>query len=341
MTENFENWEEMTPEMEKELKTVRKKLRIRNCCIVVTSVVLVAALLLATVKLIIPAVEKRYWDPTVCTYLEDATDLELTMATYNELFGHGQYLIMAQAQKNGFASYSVDAAFSSWQTMDRVGGVSFRTASLVKGELGYPVNFWNNEVEGSFVEQTPAEGITYARRNKEVMEYLRQLPEYVEVSASVTFSKDMTMSELLSLSAQYRDDAQFIWAVLRDGVVHNSKIGVHLAAPAGYQYQSKVWQEKGYPKLFGERYTWHGEDVQQHVKSMLKFMNDQLEKGQGILPSNEDPDYYAKTLRYMEEEGVKAYGCYVIATPQTLLKMIEDGVVSYVSMTDARIGLEF
>ena len=79
--------------------------------------------------------------------------------------------------------------------------------------------------------------------------------------------------------------------------------------------------------------------MENHIKSMLKFSADQVEKDQGILPPGEDAGYYTKTLSYIEQNGVKVYGSYVIATPQTLIEMIKSGEVSYVTITDARIGL--
>lgn len=340
MTENFENWEETTQETKKELKAMRRKLRKRSWTIIFTSLILVAALLLAAAKLVIPAVEKQYWDPAQCSYLEDVTDLELTMAAYNALFGHGQQLIAVEAQKQGFASYSLDVIFAQWKTMHSATEVSFRTASLVEGELRYPKNFWNNEVLGSFIEEDTGEnGRLIKQHNRRAAEYLRQLPEYVQVFASVTFTEDQTMQELRRLTDQYAEGAAFTWAVLRDGELHGAQCGVQLWNSSAYRYSPEAWNDLGYPKLFMESHDWRAEDMEKHINATLKFSDDQLKKGRGILPSGEDPEYYAKTLSYIEENGVKVYGSHVIATPQTLLKMIEDGVVSYIRLTDARIGL--
>ena len=73
MEKNFENWEASIPpqDMKAELKAMRRNLRRRNWKIVAISVFLVLAILFSVVKLVIPALEKRYWDPTVCSYLED------------------------------------------------------------------------------------------------------------------------------------------------------------------------------------------------------------------------------------------------------------------------------
>ena len=60
----------------------------------------------------------------------------------------------------------------------------------------------------------------------------------------------------------------------------------------------------------------------------------------GLVPQGETEEYYENTLRYLEENGIKTYGCYILTTPDVLLKMMENGTVSYVFLVDARIGLQ-
>lgn len=70
--ENFENisWENppSPAECKKELKKIRGSLRKRNSLIVLTSLVLAAALLFGTVQYGIPALESRYWDPRTVSF---------------------------------------------------------------------------------------------------------------------------------------------------------------------------------------------------------------------------------------------------------------------------------
>ena len=147
------------------------------------------------------------------------------------------------------------------------------------------------------------------------------------------------MHELLLMSAQYTEGAEFTWAAVRDAEVYNTTCGMHLVSSYDHQYSPNSWADAGYPDLFVERYDWNATQMENHIKSMLKFSADQVEKDQGILPPGEDAGYYTKTLSYIEQNGVKVYGSYVIATPQTLIEMIKSGEVSYVTITDARIGL--
>lgn len=346
MNDDFEIREPSAPlpDPEAELKAIRKNLRRRNLKIVLTSVVLVLAILAAAVKVAVPALERRYWDPTVCTYLEDVSDLELTMATYNALFGHGKYLLSVDIQKQGFADYSVNAVFAEQKTIYAQGDLSYRFASVTKGELLCPPNFWLDEIPGIFVRSfTPKTTQKNRSENRRARARLGALPDYIQVYASVTFPEDKSMEDLLQLT--YQDppgETLFTWAILRscdasDDPTYPCGIPLTGTLAQSARYSPHAWNNTEYRKLFVEPYNNSGTDLEQHVKSMLKFSADQLQKGEGILPPGADPDYYTKTLAYMEENGVKAYGCYVIARPETLLNMMDEGMS--VRLLDARIGL--
>lgn len=343
MEENFENWESPAPlpDMEAELKKMRKNLRRRNWKIVLTSVLLVIAILIAAVEVAIPAMEQQYWDPTVCTYLEDVTDLELTMVTYNELFGHGKHFITVDVQKQGFADYSLNAVFVERETMTYLSNISYRTASLTKGELHCPPNFLLDAVPGIFVRSLSAKNASLDYTNKQTRKTLNSLPDYIQIYASVTFPEDLSMEQLLQLTHQYPENARFLWAVLRNDDASNyiAQCGIHLTDYQSPKYAPSLWSDSAYPNLFVDRYNWTGSDMEQHVKSMLQFSADQVQKGTGISPNGEDASYYLQTLEYMEENGIKTYGAYVIASPQTLLDMMEDGTAAYIRLLDARIGL--
>ena len=44
-------------------------------------------------------------------------------------------------------------------------------------------------------------------------------------------------------------------------------------------------------------------------------------------------------ISFMNENGVKAYGCYVIATPKALLEMLEESKVAHIDLGKAWIGV--
>lgn len=342
MDEIFENWNPPAPlpNMDTELKTIRRNLRRRNWKIILTSVALVLAILFASVRYGIPALEKRYWDPTVCTYLEDVTDLELTMATYTELFGHGRHFGTVGIQRQGFAKYSLDAVFLDWQTMSRLTDITFRSASLDRGKVTLPTNFWFDADPGFFIRSLSDSQDFVQRYNERTRARLNELPEYVQLLASVTFPEDQTMDQLDELKYTNMSTIRFLWAVLRNDpeADYFGRCGIHLTDHQYERYSPSSWNTSDYPQLFLDL-NWTGLDMEQHILSMLRFSADQFRAGTGFSPSGEDDSFYQKTLAYMEENGIRSYGAYVLATPSALLNMLDNGTAACISLIDAQIGI--
>ena len=341
MEEIFENWDSPAslPDMEAELKAMRANLRRRNWKLVLTSVVLVIAILFAAVRYGIPALEKQYWDPTVCTFLDDVTDLELTMATYTELFGHGRHFATVEIQKKGFAAYSLDAVFLDWKNMHSLTDISFRSGTLDRGQVNLSTNFWLDAESGFILRSLSGYEDFTERKNAQTRELLSTLPEYIHLLASVTFSEDLTMDQLCELRRTNMDTTHYIWAILRNDpeAEYFGSCGVQLTTYQNERYSPSSWNTSGYPRLFMDT-DWNGSYMEQHVTSMLQFSADQFRSGTGFSPS-EDDTYYQKTLAYMEENGIRSYGAYVFATPSALLEMLEDGTAAYISLIDAQIGI--
>lgn len=344
MEELFESWETPAPQpdLEAELKKMRRSLRRRNWKIVLTSVILVITVLIGAVKFGIPALEKQYWDPTVCTYLEDIPDLELTMVTYNELFGDGTHLMSLDIQKTGFADYTLNAVFCDWARKDYLTELSCRNASISKGALHLPSRDWLSVDYGQFLRPKSSSGQEQAAiTNRHTREILKALPEYIDVYACITFPEDLTMEQLLQLTYRSQGKVDFLWAVLRIGKENEyySRCGVHLTDYRSDTYDPAFWEDSAYPKLFVDRWNWDESDMEQHIQSMLRFSADQVLNGTGILPHDDCPNYYLQVLDYMEENGIKTYGAYVLTSPQTLLKMLDDNTAVCISLQDAVIGL--
>lgn len=341
MEEMFENWDTPAalPDMEKELKILRRNLRRRTWKIVLTSVILVIAILFASVRYGIPALEKQYWDPRVCTYLEDVTDLELTMATYTELFGHGRHFGAVEIQKQGFAKYSLDAVFLEWENIHNLTDLFFRSGTLDQSNANLPQNFWLDAVPGFIIRSLSEYEDFIQGHNALIRAQLTALPEYIHILAGVTFPEDKTMEQIRGLKFTSIDSTRFLWAVLRNDpdLDYYSRCGIHLTDYQYQRYAPSSWNTTNYPQLFLDP-NWTGSSMEQHIISMLQFSADQFRAGTGFSPS-EDDTYYQKTLSYMEENGIRSYGAYVIATPSALLEMLEDGTAAHISIIDAQIGI--
>lgn len=339
------DWE-ATPEIPDntaEIKQIRKSLRKRSALIVLTSLVLVAALFFAAVRFGIPALEATYWDPNTSTYVEGMSDLELTMTIYTDLFCPRDSLMTVEFEKNGFATYEIHTIFDT-QTYNRSSFNEIqppKSSTLIQNELKFPQGFWDYNMSGPFNTgladlKTRNEPIT-----KTALSTLREYPDYVMVYAAVTFPEDLTLDELTQLHTSLRirnnakDRAAVIWAAIRngqDGVPQSPCCGYK---PDVFRYVDTLSIASDYPNLIGkDRF----QNMEQHFKSMLQYQQDQLDKGTGLLPPDcYNENYYTDVLNYVEENGVMAYGAYVIATPDILVELYETNRIDNVYLCDAWI----
>lgn len=344
MTENSKSWEKepIFPDTDKELEKIQKNIRRRNYKLILTSVILVTVIFLCGVYFVIPGAEKMYWDPNECSYLEDVTDLELTMAAYNNLFGRGQHITPPRITKYGFADYSIETTFVEWETANRLTMLSKRSAVLTDGEFQAEPDFWLNMMGGSFVREYTEDDLHISHINERSRETLTALPEYIQVLASVTFSEDLSMKQLKKLVDDVsKSDARVLWAILRTGEPSEYvyPCGIPLTEYESEHYQPDFWKDTAYPSLFPERGTWTHKTMEEHVLSSLQFSADQVRKGTGIVPEGETEEYYDQVIQYLQDNGIKAYGCYILTTPDVLLELMENGTAAYTYLVDARIGL--
>ena len=347
----MENFERMSrenlsspTEVTNELKRIRKSLRKRNALIVLTSLVLAAALLFGSVQYGIPFLESRYWDPRTVSYgTETGTDLDMVLAAYTDLFSPTTYFQGTRVNHTGFASYSITI-----KTHDKNKNEPMESyGSMEKGELFLPYGIWDTvafDCVGNFwtnlAEETPA---LICQQTDFSYKTLNNLPPFVRVSAYVTFKEDKTLwqlfrfrDDIIHSGVDWYDDTSFLWTAIRssDEVDNTVRCGFSTYAytdmfpEANEQYPA--FSER---QAYEERYEYEDRNNKEktytsHFKSMLKFMDDQLKNGTGIpAPASAtgevDMDYYAKALAYVEENGVKACGCYIVSTPEHLLKIME------------------
>ena len=326
-----------------EMKKIRKSLRKRNFFIVLTSLVLAAALAFGCIQYGIPALEKQYWDPNTSTYVDGVTDLHLTMATYNELFSYGQHFMSVNAIKTGFAQYNLEFGFVNHKTLNHLTDISYRSATLNKGELTFPTEFWYQSQDVRPLTNGSYRKGLVSDHNARTRKKLNQFPGYVELQATITFSEDITMEQLYDLTAELNfETARPLWAYIRtsapeDG--YTTPCGIHLQDYNSEPYKPHLWWNTDYPALFYSYLTANGKVLEQHFTSMLKFSRDQLAKGTGVVPPNGDENFYQNVLDYVEKNGVTAYGMTIIATPKVLYELMKKDIVYCLWLSDAWIGL--
>lgn len=332
-----------------ELKIIRKKLRRRNCGIVLTSLILAAALLIGTVQFAIPAVEKLYWYPEEQHFSSEdsyapkslydptsgdpgVTDLQITMQTYSELFCPEQrWLYSISSLRTGFAAYLLSV---SREHTD--GQVTTETLTLKKGQLQIPQGFW---------EYPPYFALRFLpEENRNLhMDVLKEqtqaLPEYLSVSAYVTFQEDISVLDLLEFRESFiagnvitKPQSTVLWMAVRHAdpsddsqiLCGMSASGSVIRAPEmnktypGFD-DFAAYEEKN---LQCEILSVRAKILEERFVSLLRYSDDQLKAGRGIAV-NGDEAYYENALAYVEENGVNVYGCYIVTTPQRICEMMQ------------------
>ncbi len=343
--ENIEHmdWENLPSpaDSKKELKKIQKELRKRSTKTVVTSLALAAALLFGTVRFAIPAAESLYWDPRTVSYgTVNGTDFDMLLAAYDDLFSPTTDFQGTRVNHSGFASYSLTVKYRDGIT--NAAHESYGT--LEKGELFLPGGIWkyayHNQVGGYWM--TISESLKVNRQH--ISEKLSQLPEYIQVGAYVTFTEDKSLAEIFAfrdeLGNKNKDrinQTGYYWTAIRHSIDMDNTVRCGLSSesftnqfpevndyyPAFSQYHA--YDDLNYSAIYNGPYS---HTYEEHFKSLLKYLDDQLKQGTGIpAPASAtgevDMDYYAKALAYVEEHGVKAYGCYIVGSPQALLELME------------------
>ena len=342
--ENIENmdWEDFSPSPEDsgELRKIQKIIRKRNWSIVLTSITLVAALIIASLYVGIPTLESHYWDPTVSTYSEHITDLSFAVRAYSELFVPEYTVLSADVTKTGFAAYDLSLLAVDYRNSNEY---AHYNGTLIKNELNVPDGLWDYCIIGAFANDGFSSD-TYSTINSTI-DLLKQLPDYVKVRAIVSFPEDINMwgvQELQSLlhatGTPGRDTIE--WVAIRHCEEENNEYPLCGMKP---YTTSTVYNMVGnindsYPYFYINRYT--KDTLEQHFTSLLQYSADQLSKGTGIVPEYSDleDEYYRAVLDYVEENGVYSYGCTITTSANTLLKLREMGTISEIYILDIWIG---
>lgn len=328
-----------------EMKRVRRRLRLRNASVVLTSLILVFAILIGVIQYAIPAVEKQYWNPAQETYVEMFPDLSVTLSVYAELFCPTQAVRYVTVQKTGFANYDVsiemtDTLFSR--------NKSYYSGSVEKGNMTLPKGIW--DLPGRIFANTDGEipdmpQEILQEHNDYVCGILEDFPGYTKVLAAVSFPKDLSMDELIKLEKTYQNTCRFGWIAIRASNFEQKTLPLCGMKPSAPSIANFSALNETYPYFMVNTARFYEDDpgffYEEHFKTLLRFSIDQVNAGTGLTPPNwynedyhPDASYYEKALAYVEENGVYSYGAYVYATPDTLLEMMEKGIICDITYQD-------
>ena len=338
----------MPPEQEgsADFQSIRRRLRKRSVLQIVTSVLLTLALLLGTLKVGIPAAESLYWGPEDSSFGTEVSDLTILVDTYANLFCPDMAITSVSGTRTGFASYSLELEYIPAREYP---DPAYGQGTLEKGRLSIPESFWPI-VPKNRIHSYPLDKYNWAH----TVDRLTQFPEYIRVGAFVSFAEDISMHALLAFREELTKDngdkllaqTAYYWTAIR--CYEDTEENYHLPhcglGTGGYVYAKEM--NLSYPNFDGSRYpeddygysvgsTTYTKQLETQFHSQLTFMRDMCRNGQGI----GELEFYENALDYIDENGIQAYGCFIVCSPQSLLEIMEMENISGVFIEDFWLGI--
>lgn len=327
------NWEQ--PEVPgAEMKQIQRSIRKRNWKLVSVSVLLAAAILWGAIYVAIPVAESHYWNPGTIEYGDEfASDLELALWAYGRVFCPRVNIADVTYTRTDFASY--DLTISHWDSA--IGGrVDYALATMTRGKLELPEGFFRTIPANIFERGSyPVYSLEETER-KAQRETLESLPEYIDLEVAVSFPNDLDMEQLLAFVQEW-EEARVIWVGIRNAPENQQRYPLPGMAPFTGGYVRDCVNDN-YPCFDVGYSNITAEDLEQHFVSLLTFLKDQEEAGHGVGYTN-GIDYYGDVLSYIEEGGVKTYGCMIVGPASMFLEMLDSGIASQVWIQDAWIDV--
>lgn len=313
-----------------EMKQIQRCIRKRNWKIVTISVALAISLVLGCVHIVIPALEKLYWDPFETTY-GSHTDLDTILHVYTELFTPGYNTFGVRCRHSGFASYDLEIQVHS-TARDQIVSA---TGALKKNILSMDQQFFSPMNKSYPFGSRWTQDYRPSSYDLETLrQRLRVLPEYIQLEATVDFPKDLSMEELMTFHSE-QDNLLITWVAVRCAGASDPMPPLLGMDPfTGGSYYDGFLMEYRY---FDASQISEPAHLEKHFKTRLQYYIDQLEKEQAFY--RYDTDTLKDYLTYVEENGVNAYGCVVTASPQTLLALLDSGIVQDIRLVDCWIDI--
>jgi len=329
---NLESEESTTKELDKVKKSIRK--RSRN--IIAISVTVVVALALLVQYAAGPMLNQLYYNPMTMETDEYAYDIDFSMIAYTELHQAGLYYDGTVIENTGIGKYNMTLMQYNLAT----GEQEFLTASLRKNHLTIPFSFTANNLSMNIFSRAsfPVYDLDPETKQGFIRE-LEQLPDYVGVTAAVSFSKDFTMDQLIEMIGS--SDALFLWAGIRNApknVQRYPLCGMELTG-SGPVYEKINDDYPGFELSAGSSNdTPRASDYERHFTSLLQYSIDHPEFLKALKADSDYATYYPSVLDYVKENGVKTYGVMVKGSAKDILALMDGGNVSQIWPLNADVS---
>lgn len=320
-----EDWDSMSsPAQVADYTRVRKKLR-RNQLLLI----LIPVLIITLVAAMLPFGNTFYYDPTKETLDDYASDLDLYLTAFTELFHPGYVYSHTLVNRTGIGVYQLELVRWSKNT----GKQEFSSALIDKGNATLPRDFLHSTISVNIIARASYPIYDMEPEQKaQVRQRLEQLPDYVEVTAALSFPEDRSMAELMAFQEQL--DGHVLWAGIRNAPEDEQRYPLTGFAPSNSGLIHELVNET-YPAFEPAVLEQTPEMWAQHFESLLQYIVDhpEITDVMGL----ERVSYYEKVLAYTKQAGVMTYGCVVTTSAQELLRLLDEGIVTQVWPTDADI----
>lgn len=323
-----------------ELKSIKKSIRKKNSLLLIISV-LIMITILVVYNFSKPLLNNLYYDPMKRTYDDYSYDVDICLEALYELHFPGMMNGGSIIENIGPGDYDITIFRNYFLSSQR----EDFSATLKKGKLSIPLNFWSNVPVNVFHKAS----IPYYSMSKKDLtktkEYLETLPNYINAKVYISFSDDLSMEEIASINNEYEEDLQVIWTGIRNADKYSQKFPLIGFAPSGMGF---IFDELN---SFYENFELYsdlkssendinaiGKIYESHFKSLLKFQIDQSKFWDTFEYKSINTEYYESILSYVEENGVKTYGLIVIGSPETILDLSENEYVSQIYLENLNLS---
>ena len=161
---------------------------------------------------------------------------------------------------------------------------------------------------------------------------LARLDNSIKVKAAVSFSRELTLEEVLALQEEYKGKV-WIWSA---ALAWKTSRPMQLSLVGGGMGWGELVNE-GYPLLWSfEEEDFTAEDWHQHFESQLRYLADHGDPLWRKFDSLTSPQ---RMLEHYEQEGLVFNGLWVVGTGEGLLSLYDSGVVGDICGLDAYIAL--
>ncbi len=319
-----------------ELKIVKKSIRRRNRNIIAVSVAIVAILALLAFFVARPLLNNLYYNPMTKNYEKYAYDFDLSMVAYTEL--HQAYYVYDSTiiENTGIGKYTMTMFRSNIST----GKQEVLSASLNKNKLTLPYTLTTSNISVNIFSRASYPEYHLESATKEsYIKALKEIPDYMRVKAAVSFSKDLSMDELIDLRGKTK--VSFLWAGIRNAPEDKQRYplcGMELTS-SGIVYEEI---NSKYPAFdlssIRGKMAYSASDYEAHFYSLLNYTIDHTEFLNAINPEQNAVSYYQDVLDYVKKDGVKTYGVMVVGSAADILAMMDTGIISQIWPLEAEVS---